>query len=81
MMLVAGAACLFAGIAQAETPAAPDFEDPGYVNGGHFSGWTESQREAEAKLNQKEAAAPAEAQAKAVTASKKEQDNSEQAAR
>lgn len=66
--LMVGAVCLFAGIAQAETPAASDYVDPGYVNGGHFSGWTESQRLAAAEANRKEAAAPAAAQVKPASA-------------
>ena len=70
ILLIAGAACLFAGVALAETPAAPDNVDPGYLNGGHFSGWTEqARREAEAHAVQREAAAFAADPAKTVVSS------------
>lgn len=67
--LMAGVVFLFAGAAQAESPTVPEYvDDPGYVNGGHFDGWTNRQQEAEPKANQNEAAAPASIQDKAVLA-------------
>lgn len=59
ILMMVGAAMLFAGSAQAETPAAPAYmEDPGYLNGGHFWGQTLEARNAQADKHA-EAAAPA----------------------
>lgn len=66
VLIVAGMATLVSGFALAETPASPCLDDdPGYINGGHFSGRTGKNCEAEDTAKQKEAAAPEAARIKA----------------
>ena len=79
IVLMVGIVSLFAGIAQADTLPC---DDPGYNNGGHFSGWTDRQCEATGETvesaGQKEASMPEPPQAKEVTALKAKKTNSGQ---